>query len=78
MPLAESLDARLDRTLRCIEIVIAHRQHENGLTGLLARKRREVDLPTVLSGRHDAGDASGKLGHDQYALILILLDDGPE
>ena len=50
-------NAGLDGLGRRVEIMVADRQHDDVLAGLLAGPAGEVNLPAVLAVRHDAGDA---------------------
>ena len=47
--------AGLDRLGRRVEIMVADRQHDDVLAGLLACHGGEMHLPAILAGRHDAG-----------------------
>jgi hypothetical protein len=49
--------AGFDRFARRIEIMVADRQHDDVVAGLLARPGGGMDLPAVLAGSDNAGNA---------------------
>src|SRR5690606_24025108 len=69
-------DTRLDRAFRRVKIMVADRKHQDIFTGLLALECGKVDLPTVLAGWHDAGDACRKLGHGARCSWLTMSTHG--
>src|SRR5690606_39934091 len=56
-----------------LEIMVAHGEHQNVLARLLAGEGGKVDLPAILAGGHDAGDALGECGHGNLLLVALTM-----